>query len=150
MRTLSISKAIATYLSGKLDIKKIKATPEAIFAPDSYDMVEPGAVILIWLDSVPAYTDSAPRSELGLPNPNAHLKKNLRFCVSVGYRSADSAPDLDGIVEDIEELLTNYDIDEIAPLRPSGIGKMTINTNMIYWRQMWFDTIYKLTVPVHS
>lgn len=148
MRSLDISKAIVEYLCSNMDTKTIKATPEAIFAPDSYEMVESGVVVLVWLDSAPSYVDSSPRNERGLPT--GHINKYMRFCVSVGYRSLNEAPELDAIIEDIELLLTNLDLDDIAPLRPSAISKMTNDGNKNHWRQMWFDTNYRLTVPVHT
>jgi hypothetical protein len=148
MRSLDISKQIVSYLSANLDAKTIKATPEALFAPEIYDMIESGTVILVWLDSAPSYIDTAPRNERGLPN--GQINKYMRFCISVGFRSLNEAPDLDVIVEEIELLLTNLDIDDIAPLRPSAISKMTSDGNKNHWRQIWFDTTYRLSVPVHT
>ena len=149
--TYDISNKIVSFLKTKLrSVKDIKATPEAVFAPTIYDLTGPDTIVLVWYDSTAQHIDSRPRQENGNPVAGSFISKHLRFVVSIGFRSMSEAPNMDKIIEAIELNLTNYDIPGIAPLKPSGISRITVDPNKVYWRQIWFDTIDKLDIAIHT
>jgi hypothetical protein len=150
MNSLTISDNIVTFIKTKVTGYIVKATPEAPFAPDGYDLLGKKGCILIWLDSIPAYQDTKERDEDNNPMPGSFIRKYFRFVISIGIPTLKDKPDLDNLVETIETNLINYDINGIAPLKPIGITRMTIDSNNVVWRQLFFESIEKLKIAVHS
>lgn len=135
---------LAKYLKEEFADIPIKATPEAIMAPQSYDLTDAAkGVILLWLDSVPSYYDPNRKIETEAIKTHVFYRNNL-VVVSVGLRTLADAPDLDLLVERLEAKLIHLVIGEYLPLRPISISKMQIDANAVFWRQMYFETKLKI------
>jgi hypothetical protein len=127
----------------------IKSTPLAAVAPHGYYALNANGEILVWYDSTPAYTEVRPRNEANVLRSGHHFKRHIRIVISVGQRNLTELPTLDTALEDIENLLTNLDIQGFSLLTPTSISKMTVDENKVYWRQIHFETKSRLEVAVH-
>lgn len=135
---------LTEYLRDEIADIPIKATPEAIGAPQSYDLTDASkGVILVWLDSVPSYYDPNKKIETEEFKTHVYYRINL-LVISIGLRTFVDSPDLDLLVARIESKLIHLKIGKYTPLRPISISKITIDANNVYWRQMFFETKSKI------
>lgn len=151
MTSIEITKRIVEYLNSQMTNTIIKSTPQAVSAPNIYEMLEPVSTVLVWHESTPSYGDQKVRFENDERFHAEAYKKAMRFVVSVGYRSLnENITGLDEIIEQVELNLTNYLIDDLTPLRPVNMTKLIDGvTPATTWRQMYFETIQRFKVNVH-
>lgn len=148
MGIMTITSEIVGYLKEQNTGVSIKATPQALLAPSGYTMLEYQKIILVWVDSIPYY-GSKPLFE----NQNASqlpIPKNIRIVVSIGFRSLEESPELDTLIEAIEQQLINLKLDNLTPLYPVNMTKISVDDNNVYWRQLYLDTTMKMRIPVHT
>ena len=150
MNGLDISNGIVDFLKTKISNINIKATPEATYAPKSYEMIDASKIILVWFDSVPSYIGLYKTSESGNVFGPAPYLKNNRIVVSIGLRCLKNSPELDLIVDDVETSLINFQLTGLNPLKPVTISKMTDNGDSVYWRQIWFDAQERKEIKIHD
>lgn len=140
---LEFLKKLAEYLQIGIGDISVKASPEAINAPNFYELTDPKGIILLWLDSVPTYID--PNKKLETENFHTHVFwKSCLIVISIGLRTLSDSPDLDNLIERVEERLVHLQVVGFTPLRPISITKMMVDGNNVYWRQMYFETKQKI------
>ncbi|ROL55653.1 hypothetical protein D9V84_11150 [Bacteroidetes/Chlorobi group bacterium Naka2016] len=140
---LRIINRIAEYLSNEIVEVPTKATPEAVGAPQFYDMTEAQGIILLWLDSVPNYVD--PNKKLESDDFRTHIyQRSMLLILSIGMKTVGGSPKLDELVEKIEQKLVHLKVGDFSPLRPVSISKIMIDGNNVFWRQMIFETRQKI------
>ncbi len=140
-------KKIVEYLSNWVVDVPVKATPEALWAPERYDLLEQSGVVLVWLDMIPFYVDKTLRAE-DYSHVGGILYRNQRIVISVGLRSLADSSELDNLVQKLEDALIFLQIDDYSPLKPISMSRIKIDNNMVYWRQMFFDTMIRVNAQV--
>lgn len=140
---LNYIRKLVEFLNDEINDVQVKASPEAINAPQYYDLTDAKGVILVWLDSVPNYADINKKIETEELRTHIYYRTNW-VVVSVGLRTFVGSPDLDVLVEKIETKLIHLKIGDYSPLRPISISKLMVDANNVYWRQMLFETRKKI------
>ncbi len=140
---LQILSRIAEYLSSEIADVPTKATPEAVGAPQFYELTESLGVILLWLDSVPNYID--PNKKLESDDFRTHIyQRSMMLVFSIGMKTVGNSPKLDELVEKVEQKLIHLKVGDFSPLRPISISKIMVDGNNVFWRQMIFETRQKI------
>lgn len=143
MKSLDITKLIVEEINNLGVGLKASPNPLASTAPMDIENLSSSGGIYVWYDYSPTHR-AAPQGQNNLPIKGAAITKYLRFVVSVGLNTLESVPQLDEIVESIEDDLTHIIIGECEPLSPAGISRISVTPNKVYWRQIWFETSVRL------
>ena len=149
MKTALLCETLAEYIRTEITDFNVKAAPEANVAPWGHYMLAHRGEVLIWADSF-NYTMHEPRLENRSLTKKHHTKKQIRIVISVGERTLDRLSLLDDAIEKIEELLTNLVIQNLRAFAPVATTKLTVDENRVFWRQMYFDTVYQFKIEPHG
>jgi len=136
---------LVQYLSEEITEVAVKGSPQALWAPQSYDLLNYSGIVLVWIDSVPSYVDKSLKLEPGDTLPHKFIQ-NIRIVISVGLRTMVDAPDLDLLVEKVSNKLIHLKIGDYSGLRPISISKINVDANSVYWRQLHFETSKQILV----
>lgn len=146
----AITNNIVAYLQSIITSVPVAASPDAPIAPNNYNMLDDNGCILVWFDSVNSYPGATRRFESGIFSERNPLGKRPRFVVSIGMKTLKKIPQLDTLVETVEESLTNFQYGVTMPLAPITTSRITRDDNSVYWRQIYFETDIEMKIASHS